>query len=465
MTLAGTVLPTDPSRKTPSNVTERSPAFHGVGQRVSDARVTRARVRSLIHGHINWLGRAALEDTNRAGLGVTPAFLQACHEAVRRSVPDIEGSAARIVLALAQYWPGALPFDPTNRALRAALNRLAGLSPFVVRCRGGWRIRLGLARATDAEDPRLEVLAKAELLQRSGAAAGFRRGSSHGIVLRSVPTAQDSYAEPYKERARPPIGVLPLESRWAWLSAASRTGRVWGKVTGEMISSWRGGPLEGRPHDVAVTLLAARGATARKWAQRPYTQRERQGLTRALQRLLEAGLLAKDGERWVVPTYAAEAGEQAGLTEDVATLAAEIGQAEAQQAEPESKAITVLREVAAARGWALGKPAAVRRLDEALKQREARYGCPEVHGGEHWRRMFDEYGPRARYVAPYLAMVLEASSKRPEHDLAPSPMLRAKAELPEVPTYVRTTPLRPFEAAAEARASAKGWQTKRGWAS
>ena len=485
MTLAGTVLPTDPTRKTPDDSPQHTDAREDVRQGIESNRITRARVRSLLHGHLNWLQREAVKDTDRAGLGVTSDLLSACHAAIRRSVLDIEGTASKILKALSKDWPGALPSDPTCRALRAALNRLAMLSPFVRRTKSGWRICLGLARVTDFEDPRLALLTEAEISPISARVAGFQPDSNRQGSLFSGDAAQDSDAVPYKERACPSseLGQGLNGCRESWLAAAVKTGRVWGLPTAEMISSVCGSVLGTSAHEVAIALLGARrGTERRKWAKRPYTSRERIGVTRALERLLKTGLIHREGNRWSVPEYATLKADRAAFWEEVQVTL----EVQRPKAIGQAPAISVLREVAKSKGLRVGSHEAVRDLDRLLKRVDAERGTDFAKGEGRWRYLLEEHAAKARFVAPYLLKVVEQIEIDWEREgftvaqvevtpapvLPPPPVQRAKApavtppaDRHGVPTFIRTTPMPPWEAAAEARALANGWkQPKRGWA-
>lgn len=479
MTLAVNVHSTDLQRKTPDDSPQHTDAREDVRQGIESCRIVRAKVRSLLHGHLNWLEREAHLDPDRGGLGVTHALLFACHQAIRRSVPDIEGSAPRLLQALSKDWPGPLPSDTTCRALRAALNRLATFSPFIRRTKAGWRICLGLGRATDIEDPRLALLTEAEIIPHSARSTGFRPAPEQGILLHSGSGAPDSDAEPYKERARPSseLGQGLNGSRKSWLAAAEKTGRVWGLPTAEMISSM-GSVLGATTNEVAVALLGARrGTERRKWAKRPYTSRERIGVTRALERLLKAGLILREGNRWSVPEHATLKADRAAFWEGMqATL-----EVQRPKAIGEAPAISVLREVAKSKGLRVGSHESVRDLDRLLKAVDAKRGTDLAKGEGRWRYLLDEHAAKARFVAPYLLKVVEqieidweraGFTVEPPPVLPPAPVQRVKppavtppADHHGVPTFVRTTPLRPWEAAAEARAIARGWKQKDRFAS
>lgn len=481
MTLGVKLHAPDLARNTLDDSSQHSGAREDVRQGIESNRIVRAKVRSLLHGHLNWLEREAHLDSDRAGLGVTPALLSAFHQAIRRSVLDIEGTAPRLLQTLAKDWPGTLPSDPTCRALRAALNRLATLSPFVRRTKSGWRICLSLARATDIEDPRLALLTQAEITPHSARRTGFRPAPEQGILLHSGSGDPDSDAESHKERARPSseLGLGLNDSRDSWLAAAEKTGRVWGRPTAEMISSM-GTVLGATTYEVAVALLGARrGTERRKWARRPYTHRERMGVTRALERLLKAGLITREGNRWSVPEHATLKADRAAFWDGMqATL-----EQQRPKAIDECRAISVMREVGKARGWRIGSHEAVRDLDRHIKEIATKRNIDLAAGGGQWRYLLDEYAHKARFVAPYMLAVLreieagwEAFGYRhdPAEALCEAPMQRVKASThrdvkpenplapeqiderhPDVPVYVRTTPLRPWEAAAEERA--RGW--------
>lgn len=435
--------------------TSSEPKWATEGSVVEASRLVKAKVRSLLHGHLNWLERTALGDRCRTGLAVTRSLLGACHAAVRCSAQDINGSAAHVLSRLSRHWPGALPSDPTFRALRAALGRLAMLSPFVRRSRLGWCISVGLARCMDVDDPRLALLTKAEILRDSGLDAGFRQAAEQQILLISATDAQDSSRNTHKERARASSGDgRGFLSRAAWLAAAGRTGRVWGRVTADLLSSIRS--PRGNARDVAATLLSSRRCTrSRKWAQRPFTNNERVGVARALERLVAAGLVTKDGDRWRVPKVAKPEVDRDLFEADVEALSLEFERVEDSQPDPPCPAIAVLRAEAERRGWRIGSDRALAQLDLVLKERKATIGSPAADGGDYWRYVLEQYGARARYVAPYLAAVLAAPADQETLDMPPAPMQTVRAN--PAPVADPRPPIeRPWMLEAAKRASAWG---------
>ena len=140
-------------------------------------------------------------------------------------------------------------------------------------------------------------------------------------------------------------------------------------------------------------------------------------------------------------------------------------------------AIHVMFRVAAEAGMRVGPQQHVDALDANLQDEAEEAECTLHQGGVGWRAVMDKMLERdPEVLAPYLLAIMrdrtEARKKAEQAGpvLPPAPVQRVRppavtpvADHHEVPTYVRTSPLRPWEAAAEARAIAKGWQTKRSW--
>lgn len=270
-----------------------------------------ARVRALVYGHLDAVLSASESDEDRKGVAMARRLLAAIRGAVRRKKLDIRGSAPEILAALAKDWVGPLPVDGSCKALRAALHRLERFSPMVQSyARGRWEICLSVARSwsPDSRGCRLLVL-KPGILPRSAFCGRTSDGDGNGILPRCASAASDNEdrcrASAYNERARATGGVGWF-SRSEWLDGTKRVGRVWGEVTASMLEA--AGEMTGTAHEVACALLTTwRGpllpSKPRKWARRAYTQRERQGVTGALVRLEERGLIVREGNCWRVPSF------------------------------------------------------------------------------------------------------------------------------------------------------------------
>jgi len=142
-------------------------------------------------------------------------------------------------------------------------------------------------------------------------------------------------------------------------------------------------------------------------------------------------------------------------------------------------AIHMMFVVAAEAGLRVGPQQHVDALDANLQDEAEAIGCTFHEGGKAWRAVMDKMLERdPEVLAPYLLAIMrdrtEARKKAEQAApvLPPAPVQRVKAPaspLPAdhhgVPTFIRTTPMRPWEAAAEARALANGWKQKDRFAS
>lgn len=287
----------------------------------------RSQAQAIVYSHIDRLPAQLAAQPGKLGKAIAPRFLQAMKLAMSSRCRNIEGTAADVIEALAPRWAGPLPSDPTYRATRKALARLAEVTPLVERRGRRWAILIGdYARLDDPTDRRvgaLQVAANDRILPYSAGNADTDSAPDGRMLLniagasKAIQPVTGSWTT--KEHARA-SGLVGSVGRAAWLREVDTLGR-WAAVAARLISA-EPRIYQGTPNAVAVALLssvreAALPGQRRKWAQRPYTARERIGVARALKRLAECRLVnERDGE-WSVPRHHTIAGDEESIVAEI----------------------------------------------------------------------------------------------------------------------------------------------------
>lgn len=287
----------------------------------------RSRAQAIVYSHIDRLPAELAAQPGKLGKAIALRVLQAMKLAISPRCRNIEGTAADVIAALASRWAGPIPSDPTYRATRKALARLAEVTPLVERRGRRWAILIGdYARLDDPTDRRigaLQVAANDRILPYSACNADTD-SAPHGRMLLNMVGASEAI-QPVtrswttKERARA-TSLVGSVGRAAWLRQADTLGR-WAAIAARLISA-EPRIYRGTANGVAVALLssvreAALPGQRRKWAQRPYTARERIGIARALKRLAECRLVTERAGEWSVPRHLTIAGDDESIVAEI----------------------------------------------------------------------------------------------------------------------------------------------------